>query len=489
MAGGHRGWTAAEVAVECSGIKPALRAHDSAPCAPLLHSDGLLPLDGRGFHLRRRSGRCIRGGRLGIIPARKRASPLRVPAPNLAAPGPQSPPLTKRLLVLGSTGSIGTQTLDLVRTATEDAPLQVAGLAAASSWETVLEQVREHRPAMVSMADPAAAAELQRAVGEGVEVFSGEAGLLEMIARADFDVAIHGIVGAAGLRPSAAVLERGKTLGLANKESMVIAGELLFQLAERHGAEIVPVDSEHSAVFQCLRGERLDRVRRVHLTASGGPFRTRSLDEIRSATPEEALAHPNWDMGPRVTIGSATLMNKALEVIELHHLFRLPAEQIHVVVHAQSIVHSMVEFRDGSVMAQLGPPDMRGPIHYAIHHPDRGAADLEGFSFERFAQLTFEEPDLQRFPALGLGFRVIEDGGSAGAVLNAADEIAVEAFLERRITLAQLVEVSTAALDARPASEGSSSLDQLLSADGWARQFAREHIEGLCAEADTTKTT
>lgn len=396
--------------------------------------------------------------------------------------------MTKRLLVLGSTGSIGTQTLDLAASAPPEAPLEVVGLAAASSWQTVLEQVREHRPPLVSMADPEAAAKLRAALGPEVEVLVGEAGLLEMIARADFDVAIHGIVGAAGLRPSAAVLERGKTLGLANKESMVIAGDLLFQLAERHGAEIVPVDSEHSAVFQCLRGERLDEVRRVHLTASGGPFRTRTLEEIHGATPEEALAHPNWDMGPRVTIGSATLMNKALEVIELHHLFRLPAEKIHVVVHAQSIVHSMVEFTDGSVMAQLGPPDMRGPIHYAIHHPERGTADLEGFSFERFAQLTFEEPDLQRFPALGLGFRVIQDGGTAGAVLNAADEIAVEAFLERRISLAQLVEVSAAALDARPASQGASSLDQLLDADDWARDFARDYIASLCAEATTTKT-
>ncbi len=396
--------------------------------------------------------------------------------------------MTKRLLVLGSTGSIGTQTLDLAASAPPEAPLEVVGLAAASSWQTVLEQVREYRPSLVSMADPEAAAKLRAALGPEVEVLVGEAGLLDMIAHADFDVAIHGIVGAAGLRPSAAVLERGKTLGLANKESMVIAGDLLFQLAERHGAEIVPVDSEHSAVFQCLRGERLDEVRRVHLTASGGPFRTRTLEEIHGATPEEALAHPNWDMGPRVTIGSATLMNKALEVIELHHLFRLPAEKIHVVVHAQSIVHSMVEFTDGSVMAQLGPPDMRGPIHYAIHHPERGTADLEGFSFERFAQLTFEEPDLQRFPALGLGFRVIQDGGTAGAVLNAADEIAVEAFLERRISLAQLVEVSAAALDARPASQGASSLDQLLDADDWARDFARDYIASLCAEATTTKT-
>ncbi|MBL6754819.1 MAG: 1-deoxy-D-xylulose-5-phosphate reductoisomerase [Planctomycetes bacterium] len=421
------------------------------------------------------------------MPPRKGVARLASPTASLH-PDPRAP-LTKRLLVLGSTGSIGTQTLDLVRSAPEDAPLEVVGLAAASSWETVLEQVQAFRPSLVSMADPEAAARLREALGSGVEVLEGEAGVLELIRRVEFDVAIHGIVGAAGLRPSLAVLERGKTLGLANKESLVIAGGLLTQVARDHGAQIVPVDSEHSAVFQCLRGERLERVRVVHLTASGGPFRTRTLEEIRNATPEEALAHPNWDMGPRVTIGSATLMNKALEVIELHHLFQLPPEQIHVVVHAQSIVHSMVEFADGSVMAQLGPPDMRGPIHYAIHHPDRGTAELEGFSFERFAQLTFEAPDPERFPALALGFRVIADGGTAGAVLNAADEIAVEAFLERRISLSQLVEVSSAALDARPVSGEPLDLDQLLDADRWARQFATDHIARLSAGEATPKTS
>ena len=395
--------------------------------------------------------------------------------------------MSKRLLVLGSTGSIGSQTLDLVRAAPAEQPLEVVGLAAGRSWELVVQQVEEFGPAFVSMADPEAAAKVRAAVGSRTTVLEGEAGLLELIDAVDFDVAIHGIVGAAGLRPSAAVLERGRTLGLANKESMVIAGQLLSDLAARHGGAIVPVDSEHSAVFQCLRGERRDRVRRVHLTASGGPFRTRSAEEIQRATPEEALAHPNWDMGPRVTIGSATLMNKALEVIELHHLFDLPAEQIHVVVHAQSIVHSMVEFVDGSVMAQLGPPDMRGPIHHAIHHPDRAPVDLEGFSFELFRELTFEPPDLQRFPALGLGFRVVEDGGTAGAVLNAADEIAVAAFLERRIDLAQLVGVSAAALDARPVADGPLGLDDLLAADRWARDFARDHVDRLAPPSSTTQ--
>jgi len=381
--------------------------------------------------------------------------------------------VTKRLLVLGSTGSIGRQTLDLVRS-DETGGLSVAGLAARGSWEQVLRQVAEFRPRFVSLADPDAAAALREQVGSDVTVFDGKEGVLELVGAADFDIAIHGIVGAAGLEPSVAVLRKGKTLGLANKESLVIAGELLVSLARDHGTEIIPVDSEHSAVFQCLRGERLDRVRRVHLTASGGPFRTKSTEEIGAATPAEALAHPNWDMGPRVTIGSATLMNKALEVIELHHLFGLDADRIHVVVHPQSVVHSMVEFIDGSVIAQLGPPDMRGPIQYAIHHPDRAAAALAGFSFDTFRTLTFEEPDRERFPALDLGYRCVAEGGNAGAVFNAADEVAVEAFLAGEIDLPGVVATSAAALDARP--HTMPSLEGFLEADRWARAFATSLI-------------
>ena len=365
--------------------------------------------------------------------------------------------MSKRLLVLGSTGSIGCQTLDLVRAdgaaGSDSAGLAVAGLAARTSWEDVQRQVEEFRPPFVSVADPSAAAELRARVGPGTAILEGPESVLELIRVAAFDVVIHGIVGAAGLAPSVEVLRRGRTLGLANKESLVVAGALLTDLAREHGAEIVPVDSEHSAVFQCLRGERLDRVRRVHLTASGGPFRTTPADRIAAATPDEALAHPNWDMGPRVTIGSATLMNKALEVIELHHLFGLDADRIHVVVHPQSVVHSMVEFVDGSVVAQLGPPDMRGPIHYAIHHPDRAPAALQGFSFDVFGSLTFEEPDRERFPALDLGFRCVAEGGSSGAVLNAADEVAVEAFLAGGLDLGGVVGTSGAALDARPPAE------------------------------------
>lgn len=390
---------------------------------------------------------------------------------------PPPHPLSKRVLVLGSTGSIGQQTLQLVRDDRDG--LAAVGLAARGSWETVRAQVEEFAPEVVSLEDAEAAELLRPHLPEGTRLISGEGAAARLVDEVDFDVAIHGIVGAAGLAPSAAVLRRGRALGLANKESMVIAGELLMGLARESGAPILPVDSEHSAVFQCMRGEDPARVRRVHLTASGGPFRRASAEEIAAAGPEDALAHPNWDMGPRVTIGSATLMNKALEVIELHHLFALEEERIHVVVHPQSIVHSMVEFVDGSVMAQLGPPDMRGPIHHALHHPDRGEASLEGFSFELFRELTFEEPDLERFPALGLGFRCVREGGTSGAVLNAADEVAVAAFLDGAIGLTDIPRLCCAALDARadaPEAQDAASLDGLLAADAWARAFVRQHL-------------
>ena len=352
------------------------------------------------------------------------------------------------------------------------------GLAARGSWKQVAAQVEEFRPAFVSLTDPDAAAELQRAVPAGTKVFSGPDATLELIEAADFEIAIHGIVGAAGLEPTLAVLDKGADLGLANKESLVIAGEIVMERARQSNATILPVDSEHSAVFQCLRGEDPARIRRVHLTASGGPFRTKSAAEIAAATPKDALAHPNWDMGPRVTIGSATLMNKALEVIELHHLFGLDRSKIHVVVHPQSIVHSMIEFVDGSVMAQLGPPDMRGPIHFALHHPDRGQSNLEGFSFDLFKSLTFEAPDLERFPALELGFRCVDEGGATGAILNAADEVAVQAFLDGAISLPEIPTIAMSALDAGQHHSGA-TLKSLRDADAFARQHAAEAVLAL----------
>jgi 1-deoxy-D-xylulose-5-phosphate reductoisomerase len=277
------------------------------------------------------------------------------------------------------------------------------------------------------------------------------------------------------------VLERGKDLALANKESLVIAGAHLRRLSEAHGGTILPVDSEQCAIFQCLRGEDLGRVRRVHLTASGGPFRDHDPANLADVTPAMALKHPTWNMGPRITIGSATLMNKALEVIELHHLFGLDRDRIHVVLHRQSVVHSMVEFVDGSVIAQLGPPDMRGPLHYCLHHPERVPSDLAGYEPELYRQLTFEEPDPELFPSLELGFRCVEQGSDAGCVLNAADEVAVQAFLEGRIRFPDIFEVNRRVLDRRPGRDG--SVERLLEADSAARGLAAEEVASLSGAA------
>jgi len=383
----------------------------------------------------------------------------------------------KSVLVLGSTGSIGTRTLDLLRAAAGG--LRLAGLAAHSSWEPLLAQARELRPPMVALSDPAAAERLRPELPAGVHLFSGPDALERIAREADYQTCVHGVVGSAGLRASVAVLERGRTLALANKESLVVAGARLMELARERGGEIVPVDSEHSAIFQCLRGERIQSVRRVLLTASGGPFRAIPLAELARVTPQMALQHPNWDMGPRITVGSATLMNKALEVIEVHHLFGLERERIEVVIHPQSIVHSMVEFVDGSVVAQMGPPDMRGPIHYALHHPDRRPAPLKGFDVDLFRTLTFDLPDTERFPALELGFRCIDEGADSGSVLNAADEVAVEAFLGARIAFDDIPRINRRVLDRRPGLDG--TVDGLLESDARARSLARDEIQLLAA--------
>ena len=385
----------------------------------------------------------------------------------------------KNLVVLGSTGSIGTQTLDLVREARADWAVQ--GLAAASSWESLLEQVRQFQPPFAALIDEPAAERLRPHLPSGTTLFTGPGAVLELLQATDYEIAVHGIVGSAGLRASVEVLQRGARLALANKESLVAAGEHLMQMAREHGGEIIPVDSEHSAIFQCLRGERLDSVRRVWLTASGGPFRKTPLEEMRAASPEAALRHPNWSMGPRITIGSATLMNKALEVVELHHLFGLEPERIRVVIHPQSVVHSMVEFCDGSVIAQLGPPDMRGPIHFALHHPDRRPSSLVGFDLARCSQLDFEEPDRERFPALDLGYRCVVEGSDAGCVLNAADEIAVQAFTNSQIPFADIVHVDESVLNLRPGLDG--SIDELLESDRLARLEATTVIESLSRTA------
>ncbi len=388
-----------------------------------------------------------------------------------------APRLMKSLLVLGSTGSIGTQTLDVVRASA--GRFRVEGLAAGRSWEVLARQAAELRPRFVALTDPDAADRLRGELPAGTELLAGPRALVELCRTAEYDTAVHGVVGAAGLPASVAVLERGRSLALANKESLVVAGGPLMELARSGGGQILPVDSELCAIHQCLRGEDPSRVRRIHLTASGGPFRDLTLEELDRVTPEMAVAHPNWDMGPRISVGSANLMNKALEVVEAHHLFGLDREQIHVVIHRQSVVHSMVEMVDGSILAQLGPPDMRGPIHYCLNHPDRAPSPLAGFDPDLFRSLSFEEPDPERFPALELGFRCIEQGADSGSVLNAADEVAVQAFLERQIPFSGIQRVNHRVLDRRPGLGG--DVAQLLAADRLAREMARDEVQALSA--------
>src|SRR5262245_17864621 len=378
------------------------------------------------------------------------------------------PPPMKNLLLLGSTGSIGRQTLDLVRRAPQD--FRVLGLSAARSWELLLSQAREFRPALVALADEAAGERLSAALPAGVGLRVGARAAEELAQELDYDLAVHGITGAAGVRPTQRILERGRTLALANKESLVVAGEPLMELARSRGVTLLPIDSEHSAIFQCLRGERAAGVRRVLLTASGGAFRDLPMAELAHVTPELATRHPNWDMGPRITVGSATLMNKALEVIETHHLFGLEPERIEVVLHRQSVVHSLVEFVDGSVLAQMGPPDMRGPIHFALHWPERRPSELVGFDLRWFGELSFEAVDRERFPSLELGYRCVREGGDAGAALNAADEEAVQAFRARRIGFQDIARVNRSVLERRPRLSG--SVDALRLADQRARELA-----------------
>lgn len=388
----------------------------------------------------------------------------------------------KSLLLLGSTGSIGVQTLDLVRA--DPARFRVVGLAARSSAAALLEQAREFRPAAVALLEPTAADEIRDQLPDGCRLVTGPDAAAQLSDELDYDLAVQGMVGAAGLAPSVRVLERSLPLALANKESLVMAGEQLMELSRSRGAPIIPVDSEHSAIFQCLRGEETRTVRRVYLTASGGALRDLSLAELDGVTPEMALDHPTWKMGPRITVGSATLMNKALELIEMHHLFGLDADRIQVLVHRQSIVHSMVEFHDGSIIAQLGPPDMRGPIHFALHWPDRAPSSLQGFDASLFRELTFEELDRERFPNVELGYRCIEEGSDAGCVLNAADEVAVEAFLAGRIGFQEIARVNRRVLEARPGLD--QDIPSLLRTDEHARELARAEVETRAAAGSSS---
>jgi 1-deoxy-D-xylulose-5-phosphate reductoisomerase len=377
----------------------------------------------------------------------------------------------KRVLVLGSTGSIGTQALEVI---SGSEGLQVAGLSAESSWEPLLEQAREHGVPAVALADPEAA---ERATaGWGGQVLAGEEGIRELILTSEPDLVLNAVVGAAGLGPTIVALTEGIDLALANKESLVIGGELVTALAEATDARIVPVDSEHSALYQLIRSEPPGTVERLVLTASGGPFRGRT--DLSGITPEEALSHPTWEMGGRITIDSATLMNKGFEMIEAHHLFGVPYERIDVVVHPQSIVHSLVHLNDGASLAHLGYPDMRVPISYALHLPERADVDVPNLDLATVGELAFERPDTETFACLRLAREAGEVGGTGPCVLNAADEVAVQAFLAGRIEFTRIPDVIGRTLEAVPGGPVR-HFEDLFDVDAAARDHARGLIEGL----------
>jgi 1-deoxy-D-xylulose-5-phosphate reductoisomerase len=377
----------------------------------------------------------------------------------------------KKLVILGSTGSIGTQALEIVAASSE---LQVVGLAAGSSWAAALEQARRHGVPAVAFADSAAAAQA-RSSWDG-RVLAGEEGVRELIAESDADLVLNGIVGASGLGPTIVALGQGIDVALANKESLVIGGELTMALAEATGSRLLPVDSEHSALFQLIGSEPPGSVERLVLTASGGPFRGRT--DLAGVSIEEALAHPTWRMGGRITIDSATLMNKGFEAIEAHHLFGVPYGRIEVVVHPQSIVHSLVDLNDGASLAHLGHPDMRVPISYALHYPERADVDVPRLDLAAIGELTFEAPDLDTFACLRLAREAGEAGGTAPCVLNAADEVAVAAFLEGRIGFEAIGAAIERVLEEMPAVP-LSHFEDLFTVDAEARRRAEEQVTGL----------
>jgi 1-deoxy-D-xylulose-5-phosphate reductoisomerase len=381
----------------------------------------------------------------------------------------------KRLAILGSTGSIGQSALAVV--AEHPQEFRVVGLAAGKNVGVLAEQIRAVRPDRVSVQDEAVARDLKESLAghPSVEILAGPEGAVSVAAAPEADLVVSAMVGAVGLEPTLAAVEAGKTLALANKETLVAAGPLVMSAVAARGAVLIPVDSEHSAIFQALEGQRREEVRRLWLTASGGPFRAWPKEKLATATPAQALKHPNWDMGAKITIDSATMMNKALEVIEASVLFGLPVSQIEVCIHPQSIIHSLVEFVDGSVLAQLGWPDMRLPIAYALTYPRRLPMNSEPLDLGKVAQLTFERPDFERFPALRLGYQAAEIGGTMPAVLNAANEVAVAAFLNGLLPfpgIPRVVEETMAAHTPGPLK----NLAQVLAVNNWAREHAQDLV-------------
>ena len=376
----------------------------------------------------------------------------------------------KRVVLLGSTGSIGTSTIKVV----EDLPdrLRLVGLAAGNNTELLLEQTRKHQPEAISIADPLKAKELRGVLGTSTEVLSGTEGLIKLATLPSADIVLIAIVGTTGLQPALAAIRAGKDIAIASKEILVMAGEIVMSEARRNGVRVLAVDSEHSAIFQCLDGKSPDSVRKLWLTASGGPFRRTPREEFAAITVERALKHPSWVMGRKITIDSATLFNKGLEMIEARWLFDIEMDRVGVVVHPQSVVHSMVEFVDGSMIAQLSTPDMCLPIQYALTYPDRVSSDRVQTNLAKLGTLTFEEPDPERFPALDIARRAAKAGGTMPAVFNAANEVAVDEFVNKRITFCQIPETVARTLE-RHKVVAHPTLEQILQADAWARVEAR----------------
>ncbi|MEE1073643.1 MAG: 1-deoxy-D-xylulose-5-phosphate reductoisomerase [Cellulosilyticum sp.] len=384
--------------------------------------------------------------------------------------------MKKKVVILGSTGSIGTQTLDVI---THQGDIEVLGLTANSQIDLLEKQIETFHPQMVCVMREDKAQVLRgRLLEKGLEteVVTGIEGLVQVATLNEAEIVVTAVVGMIGLVPTVEAIKRGKTIALANKETLVTAGDLVMGLAREKGVDILPVDSEHSAIFQSLQGNHSKSINRLILTASGGPFRTFTTNELKEVTVEQALKHPNWVMGSKITIDSATLMNKGLEVIEAKHLFNVAPSEIEVVVHKESIVHSMVAYKDGSVIAQLGMPDMRHPIAYALNYPERKEASyIEKLDLVKIGALSFEAPRIEDFPCLKLAYDALEVGGTMGAVLNAANEIVVASFLNKEISFLQIPEMIHRTMDkhiciSRP------SLEQILECDRWAREYCREQV-------------
>jgi len=378
----------------------------------------------------------------------------------------------KRLSILGSTGSIGKNTIEVITSHPDK--FKVVGLAAKNNVQLLQLQIQTLKPEVVAVFDESAAATLRK-MNLPVEILAGEQGLVRVATLENADMVVSAVAGSAGLVPTYEAIKAGKDIALATKETLVMAGGIIISEAAERGVRILPVDSEHSAVFQCLNGRDMNEVEKIVLTASGGPFLGKNISELDTVTPEEALRHPTWDMGRKITIDSATLMNKGLEVIEACWLFNLPPEKVEVIIHPQSIVHSMVKFIDGSVMAHMSVPDMKGPISYALSYPERLSDVLQVLDLAEIRELTFEQPDAKKYPALSLAYDAIKTGGTTPCVLNAANEVAVEAFLDKKISFTSMARLVSRTMAEHKAIKAE-TIEETVNASNWAKGKAEEII-------------